>query len=332
MKTVMKTRILTLSLLILLTLTAISCNQEVIFYDIAREVKLDNAEINGNVYSIVPLAGKLYVQNGDIYEKEKPKDAHGWKRIEKPAEAGNIIRLASDGTYLYALDNGKTVWARSAGVTAWKKITDNVTSLFDNQVMDDSNFTTAGRSAYITILSENQSDPAYVQQEVKLLNGEATPSTVTDPGINSVVEKKDYIKAAASDGTVTVFSSEASICAQGTTLYRAAKNASKVEYKTQGGEWTEGGTLKAGALSICPYGTDKILVGTAKGYEICSIDAAGVPGNGIESETNADSSFGTRAVITIKAFGTSVYTGVVSENSSEYSKLWGYFGNNWNYE
>lgn len=331
MNTVMKTRILTTLLLVVLTLTAVSCNQEVIFYDIAREVKLVNPEINGNIYSMVPLAGNLYVQNGDIYKKTNPSAAHGWTRITKPAES-NIIRIASDDSYLYALDNAKNVWATSDSGTNWTKVADNAEALFDNQVMDETAFTTTGRSAFITVLSAIQNDSANVNQEVKLLSGTASPTAVSASEISAVVAKADYIKAAAFDGTNTVFSSSAAICAQGTTLYRAAKDATKVQYKTQGGSWQDGGTLKAGALSICPYGTDKVLVGTARGYEICSLDAAGVPANGVESETNAESAFGTRAVISIRAFGSSVYVGVVSENSSAYSKLWSLFGETWNYE
>lgn len=328
----MKAKIVALLLLVLLAFTAISCSQEVIFYDIAHEVKLVNPEINGNITSLVPLGGKLYVQNGDIYEKAVPSVAHGWKRIAKPAGSGNIVRIASDDAYLYAMDvvigsddnPAFSVWARSSTGTTWTKIADNVKTLFDNQV-SATDLTTAGRVAYITD-----------GDGVKQLSGTAAPSLISAPDVFQRTGNNDYIKAAAYTGTATVFSSNAAICVSGSNLYSIDYDAKTVKYSTDGGaSWAEGGKVDDYAKCICAYGTDKLLVGTANGYQICTIDGSGVPSKGANApeETNAESLIGNkRQVIMIKSFGNSIYAGIVSDTRSDYSKLWGWFGASWNYE
>lgn len=323
----MKTKIISLLILILLCFSAVSCHQEVIFYDIAREVKLVNPEINGNCYSLVPLAGKLYVQNGDIYSKANASTAHGWTRITKPADAGNVIRLASDADTLYAmtedLSGVRKLWAKSATGTTWTLITEGVKELFDNQVVD-ADLVTTGRIAYFTD-----------GNGVKQLSGTSAPASVSAADTFGRTGEADYIKAAVLAGTNTVFSSNAAICVSGTTLYSVDTGKKVIRYSTDcGATWIDGGSISDAALSICAYGTDKLLVGTKNGYEISTINSTTKkPGNCTDSETNAESAFGrNRQVIMIKAFGTSVYAGVIAESSSNYSKLWGWFGTDWNYE
>lgn len=322
----MKTKIISLLLLVLLALAFTSCSQDVIFYDIAREEKLNNPEINGNVYSLVPLNGKLYVQNGSIYEKATPQTAHGWTKTAKPSDSSNIIRLATDDACLYAMDENATVWAKAVTDTDWTKIAENVKALFDNQVMDDSSFTTTGRSAYIT---DNDSS-------VKKLSGTAAPAAVTATDtFAATAASGDYIKAAVYDGSNTIFSSNAIICAQGTALYSLNTGSKVIRFSTDGGaNWTNSGSVDDTAMSICPYGTDKILVGTANGYQISTIDSTSKAASaGVNSTTNAESLISSnRQIIMIKAFGTTVYAGVISDISSQYNKLWGWFGSSWNYE
>ena len=319
----MKNKIISLFLLVLLSLTVISCSHDVIFHDIANEVKLVNPEINGNVYSIVPLNGKLYVENGSIYEKANPGSAHGWTNFSKPA-GSSIIRLASDADTLYAMDTNFDVYANqySTSWSGWTKVASGVLALFDNQVMDNTAFTTTGRAAYITAGDES----------VKKLNGTGTPSAET--ATDTFAATNDYIKAAAStdNGATTVFSSNSIFCAQGTNLYSIDYGNTTIRYSTNDGStWTNGGSVDATAMSICPYGAN-LLIGTVDGYQISALSSA-IPSSGYNSSTNAESLISNnRQIITIKAFGSAVYAGVISETSTQYSKLWGYFGISWNYE
>lgn len=325
----MKTKIITIISLILLALAVTGCNHEenVIFYDIAREVKLVNAEINGKVFTIVPLDGKLYVQNGYIYEKADTSSPHGWRFVAKPVNSGNIVRLASDGNTLYALDTTesgvkKDVYACAAGSTIWTKIATDVDELFDNQVTD-SNLNTTGRKAYITKGS----------QVFELSGTSTTPTPVTAQ--DTFGKETAKIKAAVFNGTDTVFSSNSAICVCGANLYSADNLTKTIKYSTDGGaSWSNGCTVTDNILSICAYGTTTILAGTENGYEICAINSTtGKPANGVNSTTNAETAFGrNRQVISINAFGQTVYAGITATSSSAYSKLWGWFGTDWNYE
>lgn len=325
----MKTKIISLLLLVLLSLTVISCSQDVIFYDIAREVKLVNPEINGNCYSLVPLNGKLYVQNGNLWEKSAISSAHGWAQIAKPGDS-NIIRVASDASCLYTMDENFDVWAKPVTASTWTKVASGVTELFDNQVAA-ADCTTTGREAFITVDSTT----------VKQLAGTGTPQTIT---ATDIVGNNSYIKAAVWDGSQTVFSSNDAICTlttpADTILYTIAtvSDATHDQYtvlykKASEAAWTEGGTVSAHAKCICLH-DGELLVGTDQGYEICIINASTfAPQDGIKTSTNAESAFGrSRQVIMLKSFGGIVYAGVAAETSSNYSKLWSLVGSTWNYE
>ncbi|MDE7141229.1 MAG: hypothetical protein K2O09_10855, partial [Treponemataceae bacterium] len=111
----MKKHVLTAACLAtVLALVATACH-EVIFYEIRQEVKLADAQVSGDINSIVRfgMGGKeyLFVQSGNIYCKElkagpttsEPYEGQ-WKKTDKGIiGTGNVIRLAADETYLYAL-------------------------------------------------------------------------------------------------------------------------------------------------------------------------------------------------------------------------------------
>lgn len=95
-----------------------SC-QDVIFDTIRDEIALDDAQVTGDINSIVRFTYNdseyLFVQNGTIWMKDVNDAATGtptalepatgyngnWTQISQPAQ--NIIKLAADSTYLYAL-------------------------------------------------------------------------------------------------------------------------------------------------------------------------------------------------------------------------------------
>lgn len=318
MKIIMKTKIISVLLFLFTILSFTGCSQDVMFYDIAREVKLVNPEIIGNVYSIVACDGKLYVQNGNIYEKSSPASSRGWSKIDKPEGSGSIIRLAADSSYLYAMNTERTVWAKSSGSSTWTQIETEATTIFDNQKVGDSDFSTLQRCAYIV-----------KGTSCLLLNGTESPSSSPASGFlfgSDIEDIRTIVPVEAS----YYWSCVPHICSIGSNLY--AIDGTTLKYSTDiGTTWTPV-SVSGTPTCLCTYGTDKLLVGTSSGYQIFTIDASGAPTNGRDSSTNAESAFGTREIITIKAFGTSVYAAVVSENTSEYSKLWGYFNSVWNYE
>ncbi|BDC96930.1 hypothetical protein [Treponema saccharophilum] len=111
----------------LVSLLASSCH-DVIFDDIRKEVKLEDAQVSGSINSIVRYLVKnvpvettnddgtvtesfenidyLFTQTGRIWKKdasyEKP---HGWSEVKKPesdADYKYVNKLAADSDYLYA--------------------------------------------------------------------------------------------------------------------------------------------------------------------------------------------------------------------------------------
>ena len=51
--------------------------QDPIFWNIRQEVKLEEATIYGDIFSIVRFKDKLFIANGNIYSKDKNANSHG---------------------------------------------------------------------------------------------------------------------------------------------------------------------------------------------------------------------------------------------------------------
>ena len=143
----MKKNVLTaVCLATMLAFVATACH-DVIFDEIRKEVKLADAQVSGDINSIVRfgMGGKeyLFVQSGNIYCKElkagpttsEPYEGQ-WKKTTK-GDIGNgiVIGLAADTDYLYALavrieedeDEGENYSAEqtlycSTDGNEWKKI------------------------------------------------------------------------------------------------------------------------------------------------------------------------------------------------------------------
>ena len=148
----MKKNVLTAACLAtMLAFVATACH-DVIFDEIRKEVKLADAQVSGDINSIVRFGMDdkeyLFVQSGNIYCKElninaetgKPEPTMSgpyegqWKKTTK-GDIGNVIRLAADEKYLYALavrieedeDEGENYSAEqtlycSTDGNEWKKI------------------------------------------------------------------------------------------------------------------------------------------------------------------------------------------------------------------
>ena len=77
-----------------------SCSHEPIFWAIDREIKLREANVKGNVYSIILHRNHLYAANGRIYAKSLNSEG-GWETFPQPVSVctGNAARrTASMGT------------------------------------------------------------------------------------------------------------------------------------------------------------------------------------------------------------------------------------------
>ena len=267
----MKTKILYTFLLILAIFT-FSCENEPIFYNIAKEVPLLDSVVTGNVYSIVQQGEYLYAANGKIYKKGKNEEVtsenNPWKLVDKPD--GSIIRLAVTETHLYALSvddkiNGSenyTIYVTGAisGNTkpTWTKIeATGVKTIFDNEVYDDTSKLRAFYSTENGIfeLKDETADSTNLKTESNIIS---TKKEVDD-------ENASYAVKAATVGDITLFSDDLSFCSD-REKYFYKVDEKLIKYSTDGTNWTKVSLEISDSASVCYYESDGnawIYVGTA---------------------------------------------------------------------
>ena len=328
-----------------------SCKQDVIFYDISQEVEYEAPIVEGNVFSMVPCNGILFVQNNNIYQKswtaEKNEEGRWTQLTTAPASGKPVVRLASDASYLYALvmdsasDETGSVYAApvtASGIGDWTTtpVAENVKELFDNRVFA-ANGTTSGRNAYFTA-SDNT---------VKMLAGTGAPVAQSVTDVMGATGEDAFIRAADSANGTDCFSSSAVFAVvnvSGTAYlytfnktFDSSADGKTLKYKASGASsWSDGGTTDAIITVLTSYGNDKLLVGTQGGFEVSAVGSDGKPANGESPSDNAESAFGTRYVTGIWHYGAegTLYAAVVEATHSQYNKLWGFYTsrNKWNYE
>lgn len=173
---------------LLLVLFAFACKNELtIFEQINEETKLEEAEIKGSVNSIVKFKEKLYATDGNIYSKNIDV-VRGWGATAGPG--GNIYKLASNGTNLYALNEHGELFTTTDG-SAWNKV-DVSGTISSIETIFDNGFDTA----YIHGTAKGASETSYFKLE-------GTTAKPTDEVSSIVVLKTDKGTYTAKDGTVT---------------------------------------------------------------------------------------------------------------------------------
>ena len=239
----MKNKILYTVLLIFTFFALVSCENEPIFYNIAKEVPLLDSVVTGNVYSMVEQGNYLFAANGKIFRKGKNEEVtpqvNPWKSFDKPE--GAIIKLASTDDYLYALSVADTssenptytIYSSPAvsGNTkpTWTKVeASGVKTIFDNEAKPS---TGKLRAFYST------KDGIY-----ELTNGTASTTNIQTEG-NLISSKKEVddkeagfaVKAAYVElNDTTLFSDDLSFCSdKKTTFYKIDEKL--VRYYTDGG-------------------------------------------------------------------------------------------------
>lgn len=152
------------------------CPQVTMLGQIDKETKLEEAVIKGLVGSIVFFKNNLYACDGNIYVKNADT-VRGWSKATAPS--GHIVKLAADGTNLYAMsvtiDNAnkttKQLHTTTDGKT-WKPVTlasgEEINTIFDTGSAQST------CTAYVQI--KNKDTVSYKQ-----LNGSSTPTPSGTP-------------------------------------------------------------------------------------------------------------------------------------------------------
>ena len=94
------------------------CPQVTMLGQIDRETKLEEAVIKGLVGSVVYFKDNLYACDGYIYVKNADA-VRGWSKADAPS--GHIVKLAADGTNLYALNRDGTLYTTIDGKN-WNQV------------------------------------------------------------------------------------------------------------------------------------------------------------------------------------------------------------------
>ncbi len=326
-----KPRFQILSILFILTAFFCSCSG-VIFDDIREEVELEDAQISGDVNSIVRFGDYIFLQNGNIWKKKADSEsAHGWTQVSKPSASADytyVNRLAADSKYLYAQmtilnensddgeiqTKGSQLFYSEDGEN-WKgpikftnsddKEIDTIDSgyglLFCTNAVQKNN-----RKAYFHIQFGSSTYKWYE------LNGETPSSTTVTSDENSPENPTttDYYAAhscAYFNGNVyfwkNALATNETADAEATILYRA--NGSKVAWTTDGENWTEQDT-SSGTIYSLSCTKNYLYLGTSKGIEHVefnttkSNDGKDVPDGTLNGKTTSD--FGNNAKSTLSSY------------------------------
>lgn len=304
-----------------------SCSQLPIFWAIEQEIKLAEPAIKGNVYSVVRCGNDLYAANGNVYKKPL-KSERGWTEVSKPG-GSRVIQLASNNTYLYALDAQTSsgtanyqVWVLSSVDGNWQKISEASGSdvvIFDN----------GASKAYVR---KNGS----VHQLLPLPVG-ISSSPITDNGAGAETV------AAVENSPTDYFWNTRAFCKDGTNLY--AVDGKIIKHSTTFANLANASantSVQTSEIITCLIhvqdGTNEYLIaGTKKGLEQIILEG-GVPKRAGILGSNAEAAFGESEIFCVAFFrdgsNYAIYAGTGRASASKHNALWAYYPlrGNWNYE
>lgn len=309
----------------------LSCENEPIFYNIAKEVALEEAVVTGNIYSLVEQGNYLYAANGNLYRKTAT-DIRSWSSVDIPSDIKNnslnlIIRLASTDDYLYLFTSAYEIYASPAGDTlSWTKLTTNtsIVTIFDNEAPVN----TGKRKAFYSTSSG-----------VYQINGTTLSTTVYSTSIVSTkTTATSAIKASyISTGDKTIFSDDLALTSDNVTYFYKA-DLDLIKYSTDGTNWTSvvPDILDPLCLAFYNYnGSSWLYLGTEDGINVVNLTSTNVPTTTVSTPvgTNIDSCIDDTSIIGIYTYpqgsGNIYAASIVKSSSTSLSnknKLWGYYG------
>ena len=292
-----------------LALLATACH-DVIFYEIRQEVELTDGQVPGDIRSIVEFGNYLYVENGNIYRKDKTASSYGqWVKLSRDGMGGGkVIKLATDSSNLYALvarvesdeDEGENYVAEQMLYAS----TDG-----DNWTKVDVSLPRTGNHLY------SLENVAYIKTydgTGYVLSGTTSPSASEIP---------NYVIMATSADGVTYTASNRTISQNGTSFYNV------------------GSSIYSMALT-----SDCIVVGTASGLKYIDINSRNE--TTVANSASALSSYyevhcvfvvnsGKNTARNSDIYASAIFSGTTSSGaSSDNEGLWAYYPGrgSWNRE
>lgn len=174
------------------------CPQVTMLGQIDKETKLEEAVIKGLVGSVVYFQNNLYACDGNIYVKNADT-VRGWSKATAPS--GHIVKLAADGTNLYAMsvtiDNANKTTKQLHTTTDGKTWSQILVTLSDSDTIFDTG------SAFNADSASGTNSTAYIEIKngetvsYKQLNGNGIQEPSVSP--KSSIVSGDYY--AINEGT-----------------------------------------------------------------------------------------------------------------------------------
>lgn len=170
------------------------CPQVTMLGQIDKETKLEEAVIKGLVGSVVYFQNNLYACDGNIYVKNADT-VRGWSKATAPS--GHIVKLAADGTNLYAMsvtiDNANKTTKQLHTTTDGKTWSQILVTLSDSDTIFDTG------SAFNADSASGTNSTAYIEIKngetvsYKQLNGNGIKEPSVSPK-SSIVSGDYYAK------------------------------------------------------------------------------------------------------------------------------------------
>lgn len=305
-----------------------SCN-DVIFYEINNEVKLEDATVSGDVTSLVRCTGDfgdgsreyLFVSNGNIYYKDVEDASKGSPTTEAPATGYNgnwtkmtapapkIHKLASDSTCLYALstpveenddsgdneETGRALYCYDFSSGEWSEaisVNDSQTISTSSNLFGTNDVNPANRKAYLTIGSV-----------VYELSGSSAISTASTPTDYTGAEVSSPLTAAWFNGGVVFspayalvtnarYNKTDSSYTDATVLYWSSSD--DLHWYNLDDDSTDSIDGSAGYIYAIAPTADYILLGTSAGASRVNHEGDWIPDSSTSDfDTNASSTLST---------------------------------------
>ncbi len=353
----------------LCVLALFSSCQDVIYANIRKEVSLEDANITGDIRSVVRFKDEFYLANGGIYHKSNTANYYGaWSKGEVPPD-GLVLKLAADNDYLYALvgvheadeTKGENVgvsqklyyssdgssWSLVSGVYGSGTIPYNSSSVIRTYLFCTNAIAISNRKAYFILQGGDAGYKAYMLDGPNTSSSSlelGTENAATDPISNSTSVSQSCVFY---NSAVYFFTSRGS-CTNETTAASATiyyyGDGSTLRW---GGDETGSVDAKSTVYSIAAT-SNYLLVGTSSGISHHPL-SSWVPSSRQNSfSTNADSTLSSQyTVLSLLAvnpestetggaiYATQNFSGSGS-NSAQFDHigLWAYYPSrgNWNRE
>lgn len=345
------------------TIPLISCH-DVIFDTVRDEVKLEEAQVSGDINSIVRFTkedGKeyLFVDNGNIWYKDVTDAANGtpttsgtfsggWVPAFKTGIAAtHIIKLAADSSHLYALgtkveansDSGdmeptaKILYASTDGDN-WTAVTIGDSEIlavyYTADLFCTNSIKQANRHAFINVAGTVYKLEAGTATAMETGTDDRTTTPMTTSHSCVYFEGNVYFSASVAFTTNETKDADATIMYVNATGY--------VYYKTADSDWTT--PVATNSIYAIAYTADYLILGTSDGVTFVTHENGIPTATTVDTIANASSTLSsyyevynilsvdpTKETLSGDLYGTTTFSGSTSSTGATIDNvgLWAYY-------